>query len=98
MHEDARNARGAAQETGCAISNGRESHRNEMRRARMSIFLPSILLILIAATSVSGQRAPPTIDVTKLGPQAGERVADFRLQDQDGKGMDAGYADGGRMA
>jgi cytochrome oxidase Cu insertion factor (SCO1/SenC/PrrC family) len=56
-----------------------------MRRARMSILLPSILLILIAATSVSGQPAPPTIDVTKLGPQAGERVADFRLQDQDGK-------------
>ena len=51
----------------------------------MSIVLPSILLILIAATSVSGQPASPTIDVTKLGPQVGEQVADFRLQDQDGK-------------
>ena len=34
---------------------------------------------------MSGQPAPPKIDVTKLGPQVGERIADFRLQDQDGK-------------
>jgi hypothetical protein len=51
----------------------------------MSILLPSILLILITATSVFGQPAPSTVDVTNLGPQVGERVADFRLQDQDGK-------------
>jgi len=51
----------------------------------MSILLPSILFILMAAASVSGQPAPPSIDVTTFGPQVGERVADFRLQDQDGK-------------
>jgi len=51
----------------------------------MNILLYSILLIAFAATTVSGQTAPPKIDVTKLGPQVGERIADFRLQDQNGK-------------
>ena len=51
----------------------------------MNIVLSSILLIVCAAATVSGQPAPPKIDVTKLGPQVGERIADFRLQDQNGK-------------
>ena len=51
----------------------------------MNSFLSSILLIVFAATTVSSQPAPPKIDVTKLGPQVGERIADFRLQDQNGK-------------
>jgi peroxiredoxin len=32
-----------------------------------------------------GQPATPKIDVTNVGPQVGERIADFRLQDQSGK-------------
>ena len=51
----------------------------------MHIVLSSILLILCTATIVSGQPAPPNVDVTKLGPQVGERIADFRLPDQNGK-------------
>jgi hypothetical protein len=42
-----------------------------------------------AAPSVrAGQAAPPgrtKIDVSKLGPQVGERVPDFSLKDQTGK-------------
>jgi peroxiredoxin len=51
----------------------------------MQIVLSGILLIVFAATTVSGQPAPPKIDVSKLGPQVGERIADFRLPDQNGK-------------
>jgi len=51
----------------------------------MNIILSSIALVLLAATTVSGQPAPPKIDVTKLGPQVGGRIVDFRLQDQNGK-------------
>jgi len=51
----------------------------------MNIILSSIALVLLAATTVSGQPAPPKTDVTKLGPQVGGRIADFRLQDQNGK-------------
>jgi cytochrome oxidase Cu insertion factor (SCO1/SenC/PrrC family) len=51
----------------------------------MNIILSSTALVFLAATTVSGQPAPPKIDVTKLGPQVGGRIADFRLQDQNGK-------------
>jgi len=51
----------------------------------MNIILSSISLVLLAATTVSGQPPPPKIDVTKLGPQVGGRIADFQLQDQNGK-------------
>jgi len=51
----------------------------------MNTILSSILLVVFAATTVSSQPAPPKIDVTKLGPQVGERIPDFRLQDQNGK-------------
>ena len=51
----------------------------------MNISLSSILLIVFGATTVSSQPAPPKIDVTKLGPQVAGRIADFRLQDQNGK-------------
>ncbi len=86
MHCEARNARAVSQEASRTISNKRNSHGTKVRRARMHIVLSSILLIVCAAATVSGQPSPPKIDVTKLGPQAGERIADFRLQDQNGKG------------
>jgi hypothetical protein len=51
----------------------------------MNIMLSRIALVLLAVATVSGQPVPPKIDVTKLGPQVGERIADFRLQDQNGR-------------
>ena len=51
----------------------------------MKIILSSIVLAFLAATTVSGQPAPPKIDVTKLGPQVGEKIPDFRLRDQNGR-------------
>ncbi len=51
----------------------------------MNVILSGTVLVLLAATTVSGQPATPKIDVTKLGPQVGEGIADFRLQDQNGR-------------
>ena len=46
-------------------------------------------LLLIALWMSAGvfAQSPPTgkIDVSKLGPQVGERVPDFNLKDQNGK-------------
>ena len=44
----------------------------------------ALLAALLAQTAAIAQ--PPTrIDVSKLGPQVGERVPDFALKDQNGK-------------
>ena len=51
----------------------------------MKTTLSSIVLVFLAAGTASGQYAPLKIDVTRLGPQVGERIADFRLSDQNGK-------------
>lgn len=48
---------------------------------------PSLLLLVaLALPSLTLQaQAPRTrVDVSKLGPQVGERVPDFRLRDQSG--------------
>jgi cytochrome oxidase Cu insertion factor (SCO1/SenC/PrrC family) len=54
----------------------------------------AVVSALLAATAVtvSAQQAtasaaspPPQIDVTRLGPQVGERVPDFSLTDQNGR-------------
>ena len=50
----------------------------------MKTVLSSILLVFLAAATAIGQYAPLKIDVSKLGPQVGERIADFRLPDQNG--------------
>ena len=50
----------------------------------MNILLPGLLLAC-AATTVLAQSAPVRVDVASLGPKVGERIADFRLADQDGK-------------
>jgi hypothetical protein len=40
----------------------------------------------LAAQAPEGRQSVPTpIDVSKLGPQVGERVPDFSLKDQNGK-------------
>ena len=44
----------------------------------------TLLAALLAQTAVMAQ-SPTRIDVSKLGPQVGERVPDFTLKDQNGK-------------
>ena len=50
----------------------------------MKTVLSSIVSVFLAAATAFGQYAPLRIDVSKLGPQVGERIADFRLPDQHG--------------
>jgi hypothetical protein len=50
--------------------------------------MKSFVLSIIAVTSASflaAQSPGQRIDVSKLGPQIGERVPDFSLKDQNGK-------------
>ena len=53
---------------------------------RRSYFLLSAAFaIALTQTQLGAQTAPTSkIDVSKLGPQAGERVPDFSLKDQSG--------------
>lgn len=48
------------------------------------MILSSVVLVALAAATAFGQPAPTKIDVTRLGPQVGDTIADFRLQDQGG--------------
>ena len=42
--------------------------------------------VVLSAHAVSAQSsARPTIDVSRLGPQVGQRIPDFRLKDQSGR-------------
>ena len=52
---------------------------------RMKLAVSALLIFgfLIPALPASAQ-APSVIDVAALGPQIGDRIADFRLEDQDG--------------
>lgn len=43
----------------------------------------ALLFLAVLASPVSARQAP--VDVTRLGPQVGDRVPDFRLTDQHGK-------------
>ena len=47
------------------------------------LFILSILSLLLMQ-SVQAQGTRTRIDISKLGPQVGERVPDFRLRDQTG--------------
>lgn len=42
-------------------------------------------LVALAVLHVDAQQARTKVDVSKLGPQVGERVPDFSLPDQTGK-------------
>lgn len=48
------------------------------------VILSSVVLVVLAAATAFGQPAPARIDVTRLGPQVGDTIADFRLPDQGG--------------
>ena len=41
--------------------------------------------LLLANLSPAAQQTPAKIDVNRLGPQVGEKIPDFTLQDQTGK-------------
>jgi cytochrome oxidase Cu insertion factor (SCO1/SenC/PrrC family) len=49
---------------------------------------PAALALVVgfsAATPLSSQSMRKLVDVSKLGPQVGDRVPDFNLKDQNGK-------------
>ena len=50
-----------------------------MKASCFALLLTGLLALL--ALPVSAQQNPPRIDVASLGPQVGEQVADFRLED-----------------
>jgi len=53
---------------------------------RISWFILVLLLAVVLPWSIAAQSAPQLrIDVSKLGPQVGQRVPDFSLKDQNGK-------------
>ena len=47
--------------------------------------LLTYLVLSLALLGAWPQTTPQKIDVSKLGPQVGERVPDFNLKDQNGK-------------
>jgi len=55
-----------------------------MRELRASPLI-AVLFSLFAGAPQSNPAARTRIDVSKLGPQVGERALDFDLKDQDGK-------------
>jgi len=61
----------------------RQSARGVQPLMRLQL-LPSILGLVLAVTSLSGQ-APPAVDTSKIGPQVGSVVPSFSGTDQLGK-------------
>ncbi len=57
-------------------------HLTAMQRP---LSLASALLVGLLASVPIPAHTPAKIDVSKLGPQVGERVPDFSLKDQNGK-------------
>ena len=47
------------------------------------MLVPVLVAVFVLQVSAQGTRA--RIDVSKLGPQVGERVSDFQLNDQTGR-------------
>jgi hypothetical protein len=48
-------------------------------------FLSSAIALLVFVTQPAVAQQPGQIDVSRLGPQVGQVVPDFRLQDAQGK-------------
>lgn len=51
----------------------------------MRFIRSALALLLFVTLPASAQQPPQKIDVSRLGPQVGEVVPDFRLQDEQGK-------------
>jgi cytochrome oxidase Cu insertion factor (SCO1/SenC/PrrC family) len=83
MYFETRSAGDVAQKEGL---NDMEPAQNFQTRLsqKMKIIYSCIVLFLVAVTAGSGQQ-PQEIDIGKMGPQAGQKIADFGLQDQNGK-------------
>ena len=61
---------------------------NAIRTSFLARLMKKFIISIIAATSASilvAQSPGQKIDLSKLGPQVGERIADFSLRDQNGK-------------
>jgi hypothetical protein len=59
-----------------------------MKRHRVVLCALTLVSVLAIQSLTAGQTAPPVrdrVDVSKRGPQVGERVPDFSLTDQDGR-------------
>ena len=54
-------------------------------QSRAALLIPALLAALLQSPSVAQPTPGKKIDVSKLGPQVGERVPDFNLPDQNGK-------------
>jgi hypothetical protein len=61
------------------------THRGNIMLRRVQLVSFVISSLFLCSWSIGAQQAPPKIDVNKLGPQVGERVPEFSLQDQFGK-------------
>jgi hypothetical protein len=67
----------------------------------LMVGLSVALLVTPAATSTAGQGAQAArrkIDVSRLGPQVGQRVPDFNLNDQNGRARNLQSVMGSRGA
>ena len=61
---------------------------NAIRTSFLAHLMTKFIISIIAATSASilvAQSPGQKIDLSKLGPQVGERIPDFSLRDQSGK-------------
>jgi len=54
-----------------------------MQRIRTCLANAALLLTAITSMALAQERTP--VDVSKLGPQVGERIPEFTLPDQDGQ-------------
>jgi hypothetical protein len=66
------------------IEEGKSVLMNSTRRPATVLFT-TLLGVLLQSFSVAQPKPFEKIDVSKLGPQVGERVPDFNLPDQNGK-------------
>jgi hypothetical protein len=57
----------------------------QMMRISLNPGLLALLLLTAPPLAQTPARAQERIDVSKLGPQVGERVPDFSLRDQNGR-------------
>ena len=61
---------------------------NAIRTSFLARLMKKFIISIIVATSASilvAQSPGQKIDLSKLGPQVGERIPDFSLRDQNGK-------------
>ena len=56
-----------------------------MLKGHMRHFMVLVVLIGLVTSHVGAQAPRTRVDVSKLGPQVGERVPDFSLKDQFGQ-------------